>query len=278
MINLTVNSEGQIVASQQTESPSVYLDHWAMMDIAQDEKLAERFVKTIHRRKGTLELSYLNLLEFSEVTDTHQINSAESFLEKVYPRFGFIEVNPGTVVQRENRLMQTNEKVAPHADLKFLEFFVKSRKTLDPLNPKGIFSFSNENRLQLAEMCNTFLLELKDKVEAMRIKAKTDPKYNARIHAIPKGEPIQQATRYIYEDIVHYLIRDNINLSNPNNWRDLLHTIVPVAYCDFVVLDQAWANIAVQTVNRLRRTGQIAEMATVFSKRDMDKFWDAFDV
>jgi len=240
--------------------------------------LAKRVHEALTRRGGTLELSWMNLLEFARITDTSQVAAAESFLEEISPHLAFIEVIPQIVIDREDRLIQGQEATAPHADIELLRFFATfPRKSVDPLNPQGFFA--DLRHPQLAHMCETFMSSLSNVIDDLRRKSKEDPQYLARVREVPRGAPVQRATRYIYEDAINSLIRDAIDVSSTSNhWRDLFHMVVPVAYCDFVLLDKTWAAKAREVIYRLRKAGHSAEMATVFSKRQMNNFWDAFDI
>ena len=72
-------------------------------------------------------------------------------------------------------------------------------------------------------------------------------------------------------------IRDKFNLSNPNHWRDFVHMVVPVAYCDFALLDKAWATKARQVISRISNPEHPIKMANVFSPRELADFWVTFD-
>ena len=75
---------------------------------------------------------------------------------------------------------------------------------------------------------------------------------------------------------MRHVAREGIQM-NSNHWRDAVHMIVPVAYCDFVVLDRAWTAKARQVVGRLRKHHSI-EMAKIFAVGELSKFWNEFDV
>ena len=54
MISLRIDSDGNLEPTQQDDSPSVYLDHWAFMDIAGDRQKNEKLVTVLKQKKATL--------------------------------------------------------------------------------------------------------------------------------------------------------------------------------------------------------------------------------
>ncbi len=59
---------------------------------------------------------------------------------------------------------------------------------------------------------------------------------------------------------------------DPNDWRDYFHMVVPMAHCDFLLLDNTWWSIATQVQHLLRKEGHTAAMARLFSPRTLDEF------
>lgn len=273
MISLGLDRGGNLTATQQDVSPSIYLDHWAFMDIAGDVQKVKKFAAILSQRKATLYLSFMHLLELSTVNDPRHAANMESFIESISPQIFFIDSIPNNVIAREDRLIKGEGPVLPlHGDVKFLKYFVTlERKTLDPLNPRGLFSNLNEPRLK--KMCGEFLQEFTNDITELRQKRENDQKYNTRVRNVHAGPPQQRATRYIWQDLVNSLIRDKMKLQNSNHYRDLFHTVIPIAYGDFCLLDKTWAAKANETIKRLRNAGHKSPMAEIFSIRTLDKFW-----
>jgi len=49
-------------------------------------------------------------------------------------------------------------------------------------------------------------------------------------------------------------------------WHDIFQTIVPVAYCDFVLIDKRWKNF-------IKSTGlNYPQIAKVYKQRDLSEF------
>jgi hypothetical protein len=74
-------------------------------------------------------------------------------------------------------------------------------------------------------------------------------------------------TKDIYRLAIDFVVV-NENMKMPSNeWIDFLHTVVPVAYFDFVMLDKRWCHF-IRTIFPLSPP----DIAHVFSQREIDNF------
>lgn len=275
MIEISVDGEGEIIGKQFYTNPTTYLDLWALMDFALDESLGNRFTQALVSGGGTLALSWIHFLELSQLADQSQAMRIATFLERMAPHMFFIEVVPKNVIERENSILQSGKVIAPHADDKFLKAFLMHRR--QSVNPLSIAEFLRDfQQEKVVEMCQSFMAELKSVVESSRQRAQQNPVLGARIKEVPQGPHIQHATRYIDVEAGRYLVRDKIDMAS-QDWCDYFHMIIPLAYCDVLLLDRRWANKAQEIVKRLRRVGHRAQMAQVFWERQMESFWAALE-
>jgi len=83
-------------------------------------------------------LSWLNLAEFTKLTNRKQAERAENLVNEILPNVFFIEINPFTVIERENELLNGGIPIPPHADTDFLRAFA----TLKPNKPNSVFQFT----------------------------------------------------------------------------------------------------------------------------------------
>ena len=271
MIEISVDGQGEIIGKQFCTNPTAYLDLWAFMDFAIDESLGNRFVQALVSNGGTLAMSWIHFLGLSQLSDQSQAMRIAALLQRIAPQIFFIEVVPKNVIERENSILQTGNVIAPHADDKFLKAFLLHRR--QSVNPLSITEFLRDfQQEKVVEMCQSFMAELKEVVESSRQRARQNPTLGARIREVPLGPHIQHATRYIDVEAGRYLVRDKINMSS-QDWRDYFHMIIPLAYCDVLLLDRTWASKAQEIVRRLQRAGHKAPMAQVFWKREMESFW-----
>lgn len=277
MITLSVGVGGEIIANQFCTDPTVYLDLWALIDFSLDQASGDRFINSLLRRKGTLALSWLHFLELSQLSDQSQVDKVIHFLERVSPHLYFIDVIPKQVIASEDLIIQRGKVIAPHTDERFLKAFVVHRRAT--VNPLSIGEFLRDFRQsEVIKLCQTFMKELDDVLEEARKKARGSTVLAARIRQSPTGPQIPHATRYINIEAARDLVRNVTAGMAANDWRDLFHMIVPLAYCDVLLLDHRWATKAKEIVERIRRAGNQAQVAQVFSKRELGNFWAIFDV
>jgi hypothetical protein len=85
------------------------------------------------------------------------------------------------------------------------------------------------------------------------------------VQRLPAGRQIQRGTRFVLRELVRsFLIDQRLTLTR-NHAIDLLHAIVPVAYCDFVLLDKHWEAQIDRMRGRLEAAGVAVPTARVFS-------------
>jgi hypothetical protein len=277
MIELTC-PEGTPTAKQQQLAPAVYLDHWALMDISNNEAYADRFVSAIATHGGTLALSWLNLVEFSGVSDPSNAGAAERLLERLMPNLFFLEPNVFVVIEREDQILHQNARLAPHADSALLEAFVgHDDSSLNPLSVRNFFTIINSadvvgDRDRLAS-------SIAKQFEEMQERYSTDSEYRKKIAKPTRGKSIQHGTRHLLRESLGGAIRNVGRCITENDAVDYLHTIVAASYCDFLVIDGHWEAQLNQGVTRLRRGGVEFPVAQLFSgrRKGLVKFLDAID-
>lgn len=259
-------------------SPAVYLDHWALRDISEDQTLSKRFTSAILSRQGTLCLSWLNLVEFTKVTDIAQGRAAEELIESVLPNVFFFEVNPFTVIESEDRLLAGSEPFPPHADTGFLRAFVSlSPKSPRPFTARNLFTIAQESNLsaRLEALADTAV----ERIGALRDTFLADRSFRSQVKRLPSGPAIQHGTRYILRELVRPMLLDQATNIGRNHAIDLLHAVVPVSYCDIVLLDKHW-EVQVGRMNaRLIEAKMTFPVARVFSRRSnrLDHFLVALE-
>jgi hypothetical protein len=268
MINLHADAENIQLLIRDT-SPSVYLDHWALLDISQDETLATRLSRVLEKLHGTLVVSWLNLGEYSKITVEEQSRKAEALLQQNLPRLFCIEVEPFRVISIENRMLAGGPLEPPHADVELAKMFLylwpEPQTFLSGLTAHNFFTYAGSN--ELVQRLNSLADSLIGRIELMRKEVRTDESFNATVRALPSGPNIQRGTRYILLELLRTMLITDQMVITRNHAIDLLHAVVPVAYCDFVLLDSHWETQVTQMRNRITATGLSFPIANVFSKR-----------
>jgi hypothetical protein len=54
-------------------------------------------------------------------------------------------------------------------------------------------------------------------------------------------------TRELESLCISHIVQNKNRRISDQDWRDLCHTLVPVAYCDFVLIDKFWRNFVMST-------------------------------
>jgi len=73
-------------------------------------------------------------------------------------------------------------------------------------------------------------------------------------------------TEFLWESCIDYIVI-NENMKMPDNeWLDIFHTIVPVAYCDFVLVDKKWLNFIKST------SVEYPQIAKVYAQKNLSEF------
>lgn len=274
MIRLTIDEKGETFSLVQNSTvPLVYLDTCAFMDVATSH--AERFGKALLRHGGTLGVSWIGFVELAYV-DEPTTNANELLLAHVWPSVVFLETDGSVVAAKENQLLGGSRDVfAPHIHTQFAAEFAKMRRndSVDPLDPQGFLGMmrSPEMRRSFSASMAHATSEAVEMFNDTRRKFDTDPGVRKRILARPSGTPRQHPTFYAYLEVLKHLVRNNMRIT-ANHVKDSWHTVVPLSYCDYVVLDRTWAHIALETQNRLDKAGLLTHRASVYPVSRLSDF------
>ncbi len=264
MINVTINKQGDLEVGQSDVSPTVYLDHWALRRLSEHETLAGRLVAALKSRNGTLAISWLNVGEFAKVTSAEQARKAEKLVESSLPQVFFVEVEPFKVIGREDKLLAGGPRVAPHADLDLLKEFVQLKpKSVQLLTAQELFTVVQGS--SLVQGLDDLADAVVGRVCALRDEVENDPDFRKTVQRLPVGIQIQRGTRFVLRELVRSLLIDQRMKITRSHAIDLLHAIVPVAYCDLVLLDKHWEAQVERLRSRLEAAGLPVPIAGVFS-------------
>lgn len=278
MVKYLLDRHGQLRVEQWTVAPAIYFDHWALRDISEDSTLRQRFTNALVGRGGTLMLSWLNLVEFTKVTDATQARAAEALVEDLLPNVFFFEVNPFTVIKAEDALLAGSDPFPPHADTQFLSAFIALRPDSPrPLTAKNLFTIPQESGLhpRMDDLADTVV----EHVEALRTAFLSDPEFESRVRKLPQGQPIQHGTRYVLRELVRPVLLDQALQFDRNHAIDLVHSVVPLAYCDIVLLDKHWKAQAEKVRERVAAANMTFPVAKVFSGKtdEISKFFELLE-
>lgn len=247
-----ININGKIIVKigQIANTPTVYLDTWALFDFIEDDKLSDKFIKILNNLGGTLMLSMISIIEAMTLKNQKQILNSCKFIDSegvAFLDFNFMRVINKVKIYKKNR--GPFLKISPAIDLGLLDSFMKIYKPENPLKVSEIFSAYQkdlENGKVLEENWEQSLFPIivsaRNNINALSNAKKRfrKRKEKANTYKFP-------CTEFLMETCIDY-IAINENMKMPDReWRDIFYAIVPDAYCDFVLVDKKWLNFIKST-------------------------------
>ena len=147
-MSIDAGPDGLPVIVAKLEGVAVYLDNWAIIELANgDPKRRERFVKAL-KACGSLMFSFTNSIELGEA-EGQPSERVRAFLDEVGAHWLPIELNPWTVMNREVR-GQTNPP--PCISLRFIETFARDRMYEQSPGGSKLVDLSPENFFKLTSV------------------------------------------------------------------------------------------------------------------------------
>ena len=266
MIEFMISRSGDLEIVQRDVPPTVYLDHWALRRFSENNSLATRLITALKSQNGTLALSWLNVVEFAKMTVETQARNVENLLEAILPQVFFLEVEPFSVIQREDELLAGEPPSAPHADPDFLREFAHAKPmSLSSFTARDLFRAVQDGplRKRFENLANSIV----GRVQALRYELDRNSDFRSTVGHLPSGPQIQRGTRFIFREMLRTLLVNKQMKITPNHAIDLLHAVVPVAYCNIVLLDKHWETQVERVRQRFAAARMRVPMAKVFSGR-----------
>jgi hypothetical protein len=265
------NIDGKIVVKidQIAYPPTIYLDTWALFDFIGDNELADKFIKILNDLGGTLILSMVLIIESMAIDNQEQIQNLYNFIDSIGA--AFLDFNFTRVIRKE-KIYKKNRgpflKISPAIDCGLLDSFIKIHKPENPLKVSEIFLAYRqdlENGKVLEENWEQSLFPI-----IVRARNNINALFNAKKRFRKRKEKANTCkfpyTEFLKETCIDY-ITINENMKMPDKeWYDVLHTIVPAAYCDFLLIDKRWLNF-------IKSTGlNYPQIAKIYAQRNLSEF------
>ena len=225
-----------VVWTQRFERPAVYLDVFAIREIADSDELSARFANALKERNGTWLLAALCMGEFARLRDARHAERAEQLLAQVVPHIYLFLSEPD-----EERIKRGETDLAtrslPRADERNMDYF--SRRWAEeqslPDTFRGMFQLVHEHR----DRMEAVLDDIAPKLVATLMHLREQDVYRSNAKAArPDGIRTRQQT--IAGDLLRELALDPNAPISKNEALDLMHAVDAVEYCDLVLLDKAW--------------------------------------
>lgn len=262
MLRFTITAAGEIAVEQRIRSPAVYLDHWALRHLSENQNAVDRFVSAMRRLDGDFLFSWLNLAEYTKLTDGRHGQAAEQLLEQLLPNVFLIESDPFTVIDEEQAILASGKVTAPHAD-SGLARALATRKpdSVRPFTARGLVTAVHGTKLDsyFDQLVDTVVA----RVEALRCAMESDSDFSRTVRQPPRGT---HQTKLIVQELIRGFLIDRSIPVTRNHAIDFMHAAVPISYADYVLLDKHW-KVQVERVRARLEQAQIdAPFAEVYSK------------
>jgi hypothetical protein len=159
---------------------------------------------------------------------------------------------------------------------------VKAFLKLKPVSPAAfsahdLFTVMRSDDLvgRTERLADTFV----SRVEALRHDVEANHEFRSILQRFPRTAPIQRGTRFILRELLRALLVDKGTKITRNHALDFFHAVVPVAYCELVLLDKYWETLAGRARSRIEGGGVPIPIASVFSrsKNGLDLFLRALE-
>lgn len=231
---------GDLDVHAWVRKPGVYLDHWAIRRISENEILLSRFEKIL-KSKGTVFFSWANVIEICG-NRGETLNQFRNFFELIGPHWYPVVGNPSHLMKREAQ--RTPDGLPPCLDFGFLTNYF-------PHVPTGVVSLATVvdlahhpdtlNMIRASEpgFTGTILGQIEDCRDAW----KNDREYRRRVSG-PIEFNADSSGTYSYTYLLRQAIKDDFKFER-NDIFDLCHSVVGSAYADVVFLDRQWSHYVI---------------------------------
>lgn len=258
---------------QTATKPLIYLDNWAINFLATDISLQKEFLKLVVSKNATVAFSAINLLEIVNRTDEEQISSIIKFCEHII-NDAVIESNPLKVITREkqftdSRLLYESMPWTHTELIMILGLHGRQFKRLSVA--ETIYCLNAQIKSTGKKYDEKFENELFPQVRDIRNNQEKlhYAKKNNSKGIILKKDNFPYTTE-LYDYFLNFIVCNETMKMGNSEWRDLFHAIVPVSYCDFVLIDKRWVNCIKHTKI------SSPSIAKVYSRNALKEFFNDF--
>lgn len=217
-------------------SPFVYLDTCALIKLAEDQILQQKFIKALKDKGGTLLISVANIIELGR-KEGDSIHKLTALFQSVGEDWFPLEINPLSIIDREEmgeseqtRVIDKNFLISyyPYIHEKIHSLAV----AIDLINEKRdqfdqSYSKAGEFAIKLLEARTHFQHKPSPCPEAYLVE-----RYNPKV-----------PTKYTYNGLMRAVLEGKFKFT-ANDVYDIWHASTSLVYADLVVLDGRWAQIA----------------------------------
>ena len=233
---------GQVFFEQKAVGPTIYLDQWMWCQLSEDAALRRRFIGSAASRSACIMYSIASLIELAQISDQGQLHALAEVMDSL--DFGFVEMDPNQVIALEKRHESKTPGIFndrhPAADRELLKYVIRSHYPSTPKMSALLRDLKQEIPARYSSIADSLEASWTPMVE----RARADSIVLARAKTRNRARNISRAGPPYTEDILRilnfFLVANETMVMSRNEWMDILHLVVPVAYLEFVVLDKRW--------------------------------------
>jgi len=260
--------DGRKLLIETLGRPIVYLDNWAINDISLNLTFRQRFIDIMKKRQGTLRISVSNIVELLKQTDTEQIETILNLINSVDT--GLINTNFQEVITIENEILNNSVDENPSNHLDLIRIYLLAQNWPEQWSVSEFIRsvLQNSSEKQFTENWGQFANRMESFLNAIRAEKGYIEKSKIRSAATRRaGKKYDRGTRELFQLGFDFVVQNQDMTMSSNEWHDFFHLIVPVAYCDIVLLDKRWTTFVSQT------KFSYPDIAFVFNRKTIEDFF-----
>ena len=224
------------VIEHASSKPRVYLDTWALQSISINYR--DRFVEALNVKKGSLCLSFFNLVELAHYRNKDKKARIFELIDTVDSVL--IDVDPDRVIASKTWYD--------------MDFAKEIEKEMNPLEIFGVTSIIKhiDNYVEQTgqRILESFEKNLYPKVQQARKNKDVVKVSKLRLmkkNYVIKNDKPEVKVKAVLDACFDFIVLKDQMRMDDGEWRDTFHTVVPVCCCDFVLIDGRWTRFLVES-------------------------------
>ncbi len=245
MIEIKAQQNGKLDLFISITGPAVYLDNFAIKELAKGNALRrQRFIAAV-KRGAELLFSVANAAELTGFQGGSFLQVRE-FLEEIGPRWFPVELNPYEAVKRELSGKRADESCFSD---KFMRDYMRYRSGNKPLQQNisvdffrlgPIMDWLAPQRDSIAKGKADLDANLIRKITEHRAQYDVDPQWLDRAFRMLTADEAPRAT-FVYNNLIRTLILETKSYRlKRNDGIDFCQAVIACAFTSFATLDKPW--------------------------------------
>ena len=268
MIEIKKQHNGKLDLFISVNGPAVYLDNFAMKELAKgDASRRQRFLAAVNRGAELL-FSVANAAELTGFQDG-SFREVREFLEEIGPHWFPVELNPYVVVERELSGRRSDQSCFSD---KFMRDYLRYRSGGRPLKENvskdffrlgPIMDWLAPQRDSIARGKADMDKKLIGTIGEHRAKYEADPQWLETAFPALPGTATPPAT-FVYKNLIRTLILESKGYRlTRNDGIDFCQAVIASAFTSFATLDKPWKR-------RIESLPKPNNMARIYYAQELD--------